>query len=171
MIANMIADTNTTSLQYPAPNELYAGLADYLVSQLRALEFSRSYRAGTRLMACGEVPQDLMILTGGEAEILLPCSRHAISLGMVAPGKVFGLKALMTGEGTETDIVCVSPCTLTLLPGGRFLEMLRSHPEIYFMVAKILSSDLQQADKVLKHTSRRMRRSPRSKFVGEAESL
>jgi len=161
MIVNMGADMNTTLPQYQTLNELYAGLADDLVSELRMLEHTRVYRAGSRLMTCGEMPQNLMILAAGEAEILLPCPRHSISLGVTAPGKVFGLKALMTGEPVETDIVCVTPSTVTLLPGSQFLELLRSHPELYFVVAKILSADLQQADKVLKHSSRRSHRAAR----------
>jgi CRP-like cAMP-binding protein len=89
----------------------------------------------------------------------------------VAPGKVLGLKALMTGEGAETDIVCLSPCTVTLLSGNRFLEQLRSHPEIYYVVAKILSADLQQADRVLKLASRRVHRAQRRRFAEEAKMV
>jgi CRP-like cAMP-binding protein len=155
---------NAPLLQHQILNELYAGLAEHLVAELGKLENTRACHAGSKLMTCGELPRDLMILAEGQAEVLLPCPKRTISLGIVAPGKVLGLKALMTGEGAETDIVCLSPCTVTLLPGARFLEQLRSHPEIYYVVAKILSADLQQADKVLKQASRRVHRAQRGRF-------
>jgi CRP-like cAMP-binding protein len=162
---------NAPLLQHQILNELYAGLAEHLVAELGKLENTRACHAGTKLMTCGELPRDLMILAEGQAEVLLPCPKRTISLGIVAPGKVLGLKALMTGEGAETDIVCLSPCTVTLLPGARFLEQLRSHPEIYYVVAKILSADLQQADKVLKQASRRVHRMQRGRFAEEAKII
>lgn len=171
MIANMGTDMNAPLSQSQPLNVLYAGLADPLVAELRKLEHTRAYRAGSRLITCGEVPQNLMILTAGEAEILLPCPSHAISLGLASPGKVFGLKALMTGESAETDIVCVTSCTLTLLAGSRFLELLRSHPELYFVVAKILSADLQLADRVLKHTSKRFHRASRGAHINHVNTV
>jgi CRP-like cAMP-binding protein len=170
MTANTSANMNASHPQQTL-NELYAGLADPLVAELRKLELKQVYRAGTKLMTFGELPQYIMILETGEAEILLPCPRRAISLGSAPPGKVLGLKALMAGEALETDIVCVTPCSATLLPGSRFLEVLRSHPEIYYVVAKILSADLQRADKVLKHTTRRAHRAPRVKFAGEMKTV
>ena len=171
MFANVSADMNAPLSQHQTLNELYAGLTEHLVAELRKLEHTRACLAGSKLMTCGELPHDLMILAEGHAEILLPCPKHTISLGMVAPGKVLGLKALMTGEGAETDIVCLSPCTVTLLPGARFLEQLRSHPEIYYLVAKILSADLQQADKVLKQASRKVHRIQRGRFAEEAKII
>jgi CRP-like cAMP-binding protein len=171
MFANVSADMNVTLPQHHTLNELYASLTEDLVAELRKLEQTRTCHAGSKLMNCGELPHDLMILAAGQAEILLPCPRHTISLGMVAPGKVLGLKALMTGEGAETDIVCLTPCTVTLLSGTRFLEQLRSHPEIYYVVAKILSADLQQADKVLKQASRRVHRMQRGRLADEAKII
>jgi len=155
--------------QYQTLNELYASLTENVVAELRKLENTRACHAGSKLMTCGELPHDLIILAEGQAEIMLPCPKGAISLGMVTPGKVLGLKALMTGERAETDIVCLSPCTVTLLSGTRFLEQLRSHPEIYYVVAKILSADLQQADRVLKQASRRVHRMQRGRFAEEAK--
>lgn len=162
---------NAPLSQYQILNELYAGLTENLVAELRKLENTRTCHAGSKLMTCGELPHDLMILTGGQAEILLPCPTRTISLGLVAPGKVLGLKALMTAEGAETDVVCVSPCTVTLIPGARFMEQLRSHPEIYYLLAKILSADLQQADKVLKQASRRLHRTPRGRFAEQVKII
>jgi len=169
IFANVSADMNAPLSQYQTLNELYAGLTENLVAELRKLENTRACHAGSKLMTCGELPHDLIILAEGQAEIMLPCPKGAISLGMVTPGKVLGLKALMTGERAETDIVCLSPCTVTLLSGTRFLEQLRSHPEIYYVVAKILSADLQQADRVLKQASRRVHRMQRGRFAEEAK--
>lgn len=163
MVVNISAPMQTPLSQCPQENELYAGLAEQLVTELRGMEETKAFGARSRLLSFGEVPSHLMILKEGKAEILLHCSKRAISLDTAAPGKVFGLKAIMTGDSAETDVVCVTPCVLTLIPAARFLALLRRHPEIYYMVAKILSADLQRADKVLKHTARGITRASRVK--------
>lgn len=167
MAVNITSPMQTPLSQCQPENELYAGLAEELVTELRALEVTKAFGAKSRLLSFGEVPSHLLILKEGNAEILLHCSKREISLDVAGPGKVFGLKAIMTGDAVETDIVSVTPCVLTLIPAARFLDLLRSHPEIYYVVARILSADLQRADKVLKHTSRGITRAPRVKPGGE----
>ncbi|HLK54817.1 MAG TPA: hypothetical protein VKU42_15260, partial [Candidatus Angelobacter sp.] len=57
-----------------------------------------------------------------------------------------------------TDVTCVEPCNITILPRDVFLDLLKSHPEIYFAVAKVLSADLQIADRILRNHPRRTAR-------------
>jgi CRP-like cAMP-binding protein len=47
------------------------------------------------------------------------------------------------------------------LPRDVFLGLLSSHPEIYFAVAKVLSADLQIADRILRNHPRRTAPVPR----------
>lgn len=90
------------------------------------------------------------MLCTGSAEILLPCEGHAILLSTAGPGKIFGLRALVTDRLPEIEAVCRTECTLRLLPRDMFVTAVESHPEIYFTIAKLLSEDLQLAHAYLK---------------------
>ena len=64
MLAKVSAHMNAPLSQYQMLNELYAGLTENVVTELRKLENTRTCHAGSKLMTCGELPHDLMILTG-----------------------------------------------------------------------------------------------------------
>ena len=65
------------------------------------------------------------------------------------------MRAAISGELPEIDVTSVAPCRITILPRDAFLNLLKANPEIYFAVAKVLSTDLQIADRILRNSSRR----------------
>jgi CRP-like cAMP-binding protein len=71
-------------------------------------------------------------------------------------GKVFGMPAAISGRLPQVDVTCLEPCSITTVPRDVFLDLLKCHPEIYFAVAKVLSADLQIADRILRNHPRRM---------------
>jgi len=44
---------------------------------------------------------------------------------------------------------------VTFLPGDVFLTLLKTNPEVYVVVAKVLAADLQMANSILRNCSRR----------------
>jgi CRP-like cAMP-binding protein len=95
-------------------------------------------------------------------EITLDCrSRHPASLGYSGAGKVFGMRATVSGELPEIDVTCLESCSITTVPRDVFLAFLKSNPQAYFAVAKVLSSDLQIADRILRGHTRRCISGPR----------
>lgn len=109
----------------------------------------------TKLIYCSKRPEHLIMLCAGSVEISLPCGDQAIVLSMAAPGKVFGLRALVTGKLPETEAICRSECELRLLPEKAFTSALKSCPQMYLPVAKLLSGDLQLAQAYLKNRNSR----------------
>jgi CRP-like cAMP-binding protein len=139
--------------QPEAANELYAMLSPVLRTELARHEKSMTVPEGTSLIKHGEQLDHLVIINSGKVEVTLACARKQALLGLAEGGKVFGMRAVVAGELPEVDVTCLEPCDISILPRDAFLVLLKSNPEIYFAVAKVLSSDLQIADRVLRTAS------------------
>lgn len=149
-------------MQSEAANELYDMLAPELRAELARFEQLRIVPAGTHLITCGVPPEHLVIVNAGTVEITLDCrSRNTASLGYSGAGKVFGMRALVSGELPEIDVICLESCSITTVPRDVFLSLLKNNPQAYFAVAKVLSSDLQIADRILRGNTRRCGVGPR----------
>lgn len=136
-------------------DELYRSLAADAAEKLRYQETRLTVPAKTKLVHCGKHPDYLIMLCAGDVEISLPCGNRAIVLSMAPRGRIFGLRALVTGKLPEIEAICRSECELRLLPERIFTSALKSNPQMYFTVAKLLSADLQLAQAYLKNRSRR----------------
>jgi CRP-like cAMP-binding protein len=153
---------NTTPLHSEAANELYEMLSPELRAELSRSEQSMIVPVGTVLIRQGVLPEQLVIVNSGRVAVTLNCTRRSASLDYATAGKVFGMRALVSGELPEGDVTCVEPCSITTLPSDVFLALLQRNPEIYLAVARVLSTDLQIADRILRNYSRRSAFGPRS---------
>lgn len=145
-------DSTVTSNQHA--NELYASLSPELVALLRECESPAMLKAGMPLIRHGKDPDQLVIVRSGEVRLSLPSQGNAVVLGIAGPGKVLGLRCLVSGELPEIDALCMRDCSVATISRGRFMDVLKKHPEIYFAIAKVLSADLGFAEHHLKNTSR-----------------
>ncbi|HEY7405344.1 MAG TPA: Crp/Fnr family transcriptional regulator [Candidatus Angelobacter sp.] len=136
-------------------NELYALLRAELRHELAQHEQLITLPEGSTLIEHSVLPDHLVILNSGTVRVSVPCPRRAVSVTTGQQGKVFGMRAAISGELPEIDVICVEPCNITMVPRDAFLDLLKNHPEIYFAVAKVLSADLQIADHILRSNSRR----------------
>ena len=73
---------------------------------------------------------------------------------MAAPGRIFGLRALVTENLPEIEAICRTECELRLFR-QIFMSALKSHPQMYLPVARLLSADLKLAQTYLKARARR----------------
>jgi|SRR5689334_1987161 len=137
-----------------APNELYALLPPDLVKALRRCERTIRNKPGVCIIRCGQPPDHLVMIESGSVEISLTSEGKAIALATAGAGKVFGLRALLSGEPPEIDVICLTQCRCSLIPQQDFLRIVKTEPQFYFAAAKILSADLQVAQEYLKSTGR-----------------
>ena len=144
-------------------NELYAMLRAELRHELAQHEQLKTLPEGAILIDHGILPDHLVILNSGTVRVSVPSPKRAASLTTGQQGKVFGMRAAISGELPEIDVTCVEPCNITILPRDVFLDLLKSHPEIYFAVARVLSADLQMANGILRDQSRRLSKAPNCK--------
>lgn len=137
------------------PNELYANLPAEISLALEKHERHIIVPRGQKLVKYGVRPEQLLILNSGRVEISVPAPEAAVSLGTAGPGKVFGMRALVSGETPEIDVTPLEDCEVTVIPGPEFLAVLQSTPQLYFAVAKVLSADLKIADQLIRNCSRK----------------
>jgi CRP-like cAMP-binding protein len=146
---------NSTSPHSTVANELYEMLSPEVRAELAKAARSMTVPEGTALIRQGVPPENLVIINSGKVAVSLSCPRGLASLDYSEPGKVFGMRAMVSGELPEVDVTCLECCSITTLPRDAFLSLLKDRPEIYFGVAKVLSSDLKIADRILRNNSRR----------------
>ena len=138
-------------------NELYANIYPDVRQQLIECERPATVPEGSRLLKYGVASDELIIVNSGSAEVTVPVRGKPISLGVVGPGKVLGLRSVICGEVPEVDVTCLERCEITLLARDTFLEVLRRNPQMYFAVVKVLSADLKKAHIVLRQKTGRLR--------------
>lgn len=138
-----------------ATNELYSGLPDDVRQELVAHEQTGTFPRGTMLLQCGIPADRLVILNSGSAEVSVSIAGKARSLSIDGPGKVFALDSIISGAPLHTSVTCLEECNVTFMPKEVFLEVLKRNPQMYFAVAKVLSSDLAAADRIIRNYARR----------------
>jgi CRP-like cAMP-binding protein len=156
---------NPTSLLNEPVNEFYALLSPELRVELSKHERFLSVPKGTNLIQHGVQPDELVIVNSGNVEITLSCAQESVSVDCTKLGKVFGMCAVVSGELPQADVTSQDNCNITLIPRDAFLTTVRKHPQMYFAIAKVLSSDLVMAQRFLKTP---LRRSLRSKTMSKS---
>ena len=142
------------SLENGNTNELYAMLPLDARRELQEHEQSLTVPAGTALIEHGILPDRLVILNAGTVQVSVPCPRRPATLTTAETSKVFGMRAVISGEAPEIDVTCMEPCRVTFVPRDRLLSVLKTTPQGYFAVAKVLSADLQIANRILRGSMR-----------------
>src|SRR5947209_2326852 len=130
-------------------NELYSSLSREITERLRSFEETKTLPAGSALLTANAPVKHVIIVSKGSVEVSIPAGNRSISMAVAGEGKVFGLRAVVTGLLPDINVTCLDECTVTLLPRDQFLGLLREYPQIYFAIAKVLSADLKLAQNLL----------------------
>jgi CRP-like cAMP-binding protein len=88
-------------------------------------------------------------------EISVPSAGSDVVLGTAGPGKVFGMRAVVSGELPEMNATCLEECDIAVIAGHVFSTLLSDNPQMYFAVAKVLSADLKIADQLIRNCARK----------------
>lgn len=156
-----------TTTQESLLNELYDGIPLEVRLELEKRERTRKTRPGETLLQYGITPDKLTLLNSGRVEISVNSSGHEVVLGTAGPGKTFGMRRAITGESAEITVTCLEQCEISEIAVAEFQAVLRDHPQLYFVVAKVLSADLKIVDELLRSCSRRVSSAVRAKNVRE----
>lgn len=156
---------STFPIKDRAVNELYEGLSTEAIDELKNHEKNITMPKGTKLIEHGVPPGNLIIVNSGAVDVSIPAAATHVSLGSAGPGKVFGMRATVSGETPEINVTCLDECQVTLIPKDEFMAVLQKYPNIYFSVARVLSADLKIADQLIRDCSRRPTVADRSKIA------
>lgn len=135
-------------------NELSQELSPELRKELALHEQQSVIPAGTRLIQQGVVLEGLIVIQRGTVEISVPVGERSMLLAKAGAGKVLALRPVLVGTVPEIDATTLEECTVAHIPRHRFLEVLRAHPEMYFAVSKVLSADLNTAERLFREIPR-----------------
>jgi CRP-like cAMP-binding protein len=147
--------TTTIGEEKNAVNEFYAGLSAGIRKKLENCEQDIRVPRGYKLIQHGVPPGRLIILSAGTVEISVPSTGDDVVLETAGAGKVFGMRAVVSGEVPEINATCLEPCDIAVIPGQVFAALLRDNPQMYFAVAKVLSTDLKIADRLIRNCARK----------------
>src|SRR5215467_12772896 len=111
----------TMSLESENANELFSQLATDLRRKLAQHAQLMTAAEGTSLIDHSVLPDHLVILNSGTVRVSVPCARRTVSMTTGQVGKVFGMRAAISGELPEIDVTCLEPCNITVVPRDAFL--------------------------------------------------
>jgi CRP-like cAMP-binding protein len=131
-------------------NELYQSLPPAARETLSQYEERVTVPAGTKLIRQGVMPEHLIAIQQGSVEVSVPAGEKAMLLSVAGEGKILGLRPILSRAAPEIEATAVEDCTILRIPQQRFLEVLKQHPEMYFAISKVLSGDLNAAERFLR---------------------
>ncbi len=108
----------------------------------------RSYSAGTRLFAQGDMGVGLYVIKTGQVRITLERDpdRAEEELATLGPGDVLGEMALLDDLPRSATAVAIKDTAALLLPVWEFRGILRSYPDIGLKLLGVLSRRLRKAE-------------------------
>jgi CRP-like cAMP-binding protein len=144
-----------------ALNELYKSLSPVAREVLSQYEEQMTVPAGTALICQGAMPEHLIVIEQGSVQISVPAGGKTMVLGEAGEGKILGLRSVLTGALSEVEVTTLEECRIVRIHERHFRVALQQHPEMYFAISKVLSSDLNVAERFLRHAPRAANREKR----------
>ncbi len=100
----------------------------------------------TPIFAEGESPRGIYILCQGQVRLsMTDIEGRTLIVGVVEPGDVLGLHAVITGEPHELRAETLQPCQLNFVSRSDFLSFLQEHGDACLHATQHLSKDCQSA--------------------------
>ena len=143
-------------------NELYQSLPPTLRDELSRHEEQAIVPAGRKLISESVIPEYLIAIRKGSVEISVPAGEKAMPVSVAGEGKVLGLRPIVADTLPGIDATTLEECKISMIRRQDFLDVLNQHPEMYFAIVKVLSIDLNTAERFLRKTPRTVIREKRS---------
>lgn len=135
-------------------NDLYALLSPALCEGLLHTEEEVAVPAGTVLISHSVAPEYLIFIQQGSVEISVQAGEKAMPVRTAGAGQVLGLRAIVSGTLPEIEATALQECGIRRIPRQAFLEIVEQHPELYLAICKLLSADLNAAERFLRDAPR-----------------
>ena len=146
-------------------NELYQSLPHNIREELSKYEEQAIVPAGSKLISEGVIPEHLVAIERGSAQISVPAGSKPVSLSIAGEGKVLGLRSILINAPPEIEATTLEECSIVRIPRQAFLKVLEEHPEIYSAVSRVLGADLNAAERFLREFSRAIKKEKRFSVV------
>lgn len=131
-------------------NELYRSVSPSIQSELCQYEEHVTVATGATLIEHGTIPDHVMIVEEGRVEIVLLRPQQGELKILGYEGQILGVRPIVTGTPEIFDVRAIEACAITRIRGDIFLGVLNRHPELYFAIARLLSKDVNSAERFLR---------------------
>ncbi len=111
------------------PSEAIAGLA--------AAADQVTFGAGERLIAAGEIPRNVYVITSGEALGTYPAERGESGSIHFGAGEVLGVTSLARALASDTQVIAVDDVGAVRIPGDVVARVLQEYPALGNQFARI----------------------------------
>lgn len=86
----------------------------------------RHFAEGEMMIRQGSEPDEVYAILQGSAEVL----HNGTRVGEVLAQEIFGAMAFLTGQPRSADVIAREACSVMVVPGADFQQLLQSHPHI-----------------------------------------
>jgi CRP-like cAMP-binding protein len=127
--------------------ELFTGLDDAEIRKLEARCRWRRYRDGERVLDSGSASRDVyFVATGAVSIVNFSLSGKEVTLATAKAGGYFGELAAIDNQPRSASVVAVEDSLIAIMPPQTFIDLLTSHAEVTFRVAKRLAEIVRLGD-------------------------
>jgi CRP-like cAMP-binding protein len=123
----------------------FESLSGEILALLQSNMTEQQFGAGAFLMKQGDPGTSLMVLSAGEADVVVEEREKRYLLKRATAGEVLGEMALLTGEPRTASVIAVTPARAWVLAAERFETLARHHPRISTLLTLLLASRLGRA--------------------------
>ncbi len=109
--------------------ELFACLTDEQMDHMAMGSWKVAFHAGKNLITQGETEGDVLVILGGEANVI----KRGVDggedrkLATVGPGTILGEMSALTKQAAAADVVAISSCQAIRMPRKVFLEAVKKN--------------------------------------------
>jgi CRP/FNR family transcriptional regulator, cyclic AMP receptor protein len=127
--------------------ELLTSLDEAEIRRLEARCRWRRYGDGERVLDSGSASRDVyFVATGAVSIVNFSLSGKEVTLATAKAGSYFGELAAIDNQPRSASVVAVANSLIAIMPAGTFIDLLNSHAEVTFRVAKRLAEIVRLSD-------------------------
>ncbi|NQV55157.1 MAG: Crp/Fnr family transcriptional regulator [Rhodospirillales bacterium] len=106
------------------------------------------FDTGRAIIDRGEEYSDVYILTGGRAHVLNYSENgKVIDYAALGTGDIFGELAAIDGLPRSASVVTQTVCTMAVISGARFIELVISNPQVSHELIKRMAAVIRTSDR------------------------
>ncbi len=114
------------SMEYVKAIPLLKGLTDQILEKICPMSEIRQFKEREVIFEEGNRAENFYNLKRGKILLEVEIAKQIIiSLGSIKSGYSFGWSALIPGSSHTSYAVCTEPCEVLIIPGNKFLELLK----------------------------------------------
>ena len=113
-----------------------------LISTLAQYQKVHVFERGVSLFKENDTPQGVHVLLSGEVDLLFVRRGDDVPLHFASAGQILGLSSLVSGRNHEYTATATTTVLTGYVERDVLFRVLHDHPERWFDVLQVLSSDI-----------------------------